>query len=73
MGWLYALMKVFVAPKTAKKFHPMGNGANLALEFATDGRIPDCKMLPREYGGEDGSGDGKLGDLTGEVRRLRFE
>ncbi|KAH7018547.1 CRAL-TRIO domain-containing protein [Microdochium trichocladiopsis] len=52
MGFMYGLMKLFVAAKTIKKFHPMSNGGALALEF------PDSKvaglgdMLPKEYGGK---------------------
>ncbi|KAK8017092.1 phosphatidylinositol transfer protein SFH5 [Apiospora rasikravindrae] len=52
MGWLYAVVKIFVAERTAKKFHPMGNGANMSAEFA-DSKVPGLgKMLPKEYGGQ---------------------
>ncbi|KAK8075832.1 hypothetical protein PG997_010495 [Apiospora hydei] len=52
MGWLYAVVKVFVAERTAKKFHPMGNGANMSAEFA-DSKVPGLgQMLPKEYGGQ---------------------
>ncbi|KAG6368582.1 hypothetical protein INS49_002795 [Diaporthe citri] len=71
MGWMYAVIKVFIAPKTAKKFHPMANGGNLAAEFKTAGL--DEKQLPKEYGGEGGSGDGKMKDVPGLVSELKFE
>lgn len=71
MGWMYAVIKVFIAPKTAKKFHPMANGGNLAAEFKTSGL--DAKQLPKEYGGEGGSGDGKMKDIPGLVDELKFE
>ncbi|KAK7961608.1 uncharacterized protein PG986_002433 [Apiospora aurea] len=52
MGWIYAVVKVFVAERTAKKFHPMGNGANMSAEFA-DSKVPGLgQMLPKEYGGQ---------------------
>jgi hypothetical protein len=48
MGFLYGVIKLFVAEKTRKKFHPMSNGGALNREFeAWLG-----KMLPKEYGGE---------------------
>lgn len=54
MGFMYGLMKLFVAPKTIKKFHPMSNGANLAKEF-TDSKVPGLgEKLPAEYGGKGG-------------------
>ncbi|KUI59698.1 Phosphatidylinositol transfer protein SFH5 [Cytospora mali] len=71
MGWMYALIKVFIAEKTAKKFHPMANGANLAAEFKESNL--DAKQLPKEYGGEGGSGDGKMKDIPGLVSVLKFE
>ncbi|KUI64229.1 Phosphatidylinositol transfer protein SFH5 [Cytospora mali] len=71
MGWMYALIKVFIAEKTAKKFHPMANGANLAAEFKESHL--DAKQLPKEYGGEGGSGDGKMKDIPGLVSILKFE
>lgn len=50
MGWMYAAMKLFLAPATLKKFHPMSSGKSLALE------MPDIKQdLPQEYGGAKGS------------------
>ncbi|KAI0473371.1 CRAL/TRIO domain-containing protein [Xylariaceae sp. FL0804] len=49
---MYGFMKLFVAAKTIKKFHPMANGANLAKEFG-DSAIPDLgAKLPAEYGGK---------------------
>lgn len=52
MGFMYAFMKIFVAPKTIKKFHPMSNGAGLALEFS-DAKVKGLgDMLPPEYGGK---------------------
>lgn len=71
MGWMYALIKVFIAEKTAKKFHPMANGANLAAEFKSSGL--DETQLPKEYGGQGGSGDGKMKDIPGLVNELKFE
>ncbi|KAK4178550.1 CRAL-TRIO domain-containing protein [Triangularia setosa] len=54
MGFVYGFMKLFVAPKTIKKFHPMSNGANLAKEFA-ESRIKGLgEKLPVEYGGKGG-------------------
>jgi len=53
MGFLYGFMKMFVAPKTIKKFHPMSNGGKLADEFAQSSRIADLgQRLPVEYGGK---------------------
>lgn len=72
MGWMYAVIKVFIAEKTAKKFHPMANGSNLAAEFKTNGAL-DPKLLPKEYGGEGGSGDGKMKDIPGLINELKFE
>ncbi|CAH0044738.1 unnamed protein product [Clonostachys solani] len=47
MGWMYAAMKLFLAPATLKKFHPMSSGTTLAAE------LPQIKSsLPKEYGGE---------------------
>ncbi|KAK0702561.1 CRAL-TRIO domain-containing protein [Apiosordaria backusii] len=54
MGFVYGFMKLFVAPKTIKKFHPMSNGANLAKEFS-ESRIKGLgEKLPAEYGGKGG-------------------
>jgi hypothetical protein len=55
MGFVYAFMKLFVAAKTIKKFHPMSNGANLAREFVGGGSsgVKDLgERLPVEYGGK---------------------
>ena len=52
MGFVYAFMKLFVAAKTIKKFHPMSNGANLAREFGTSGVKDLAERLPAEYGGK---------------------
>jgi phosphatidylinositol transfer protein SFH5 len=73
MGWMYALIKLFVAAKTAKKFHPMSNGVNLAAEFVkkADGGL-DGKLLPKEYGGTSGNGDGTFAGVEGVVDRLKF-
>lgn len=53
MGFIYAFMKLFVAQKTIKKFHPMSNGANLARELTTSSRVKNLiDELPQEYGGK---------------------
>ncbi len=55
MGFVYSFMKLFVAAKTIKKFHPMSNGGRLAAEFATSSKIADLgQRLPNEYGGKAG-------------------
>lgn len=72
MGWMYTVIKLFVAAKTAKKFHPMANGANLAAEFKASGAF-DATQLPKEYGGAAGAGDGKMKELPGLVDALKFE
>ena len=55
MGFVYAFMKLFVAAKTIKKFHPMNNGANLAKEVATSSKVKGLgELLPKEYGGKGG-------------------
>lgn len=52
MGFVYTFMKLFVAAKTIKKFHPMSNGGNLALEFG-DSKVEGLgEQLPAEYGGK---------------------
>jgi hypothetical protein len=48
MGFLYGFIKLFVAEKTRKRFHPMSNGGALNREFESW----LGKMLPKEYGGE---------------------
>lgn len=52
MGFFYGVMKLFVAKKTLKKFHPMSAGTNLAKEFVDSkvGGLGD--KLPAEYGGK---------------------
>lgn len=62
MGFMYAMIKPFLAAKTVKKFHPMTNGANLAREFAWG------EKLPVEYGGKgaDLKATGKETLLSGE-------
>lgn len=72
MGWMYAVVKVFIAEKTAKKFHPMANGANLGAEFKASGSL-DETQLPKEYGGQGGAGDGKMKEVPGLVDALKFE
>ncbi|KAI0014983.1 CRAL/TRIO domain-containing protein [Xylariomycetidae sp. FL0641] len=53
MGFMYAFMKLFVAAKTVKKFHPMSNGGALAKEFASSSQIPNLgEKLPAAYGGK---------------------
>ncbi|OQU99664.1 CRAL/TRIO domain-containing protein [Cladophialophora immunda] len=53
MGFIYTFMKLFVAAKTIKKFHPMSNGANLAREMVTSSKVKGLgDMLPAEYGGK---------------------
>ncbi len=48
MGFVYGFIKLFVAAKTSKKFHPMSNGRALNKEFE-----PWLgKMIPKEYGGD---------------------
>lgn len=52
MGAIYAFMKLFVAAKTVKKFHPMSNGGVLANEFG-DSKLQGLgAMIPKEYGGK---------------------
>jgi hypothetical protein len=52
MGFVYAFMKLFVAAKTIRKFHPMSNGGALAAEFA-DSKVKALgEKLPTEYGGK---------------------
>lgn len=52
MGFIYGAMKLFVAPKTIKKFHPMSNGGALALEFP-DSKVENLgEKLPAAYGGK---------------------
>lgn len=49
------MIKVFVAEKTRKKFHPMSNGGALANEFGEStwfGEKSLVAMLPATYGGK---------------------
>lgn len=52
MGFVYTFMKLFVAPKTIKKFHPMSNGGNLAAEFGASKVAALGEKLPANYGGK---------------------
>ncbi|KAI1736045.1 CRAL-TRIO domain-containing protein [Xylaria scruposa] len=52
MGFMYGFMKLFVAARTIKKFHPMSNGANLAKEDFGGSKAPLLQTLPPEYGGK---------------------
>lgn len=47
MGWVFAAMKLFLAPETVKKFHPLSYGTSLAGECKTFGA-----ELPTAYGGK---------------------
>ncbi|KAI0881303.1 CRAL/TRIO domain-containing protein [Annulohypoxylon maeteangense] len=52
MGFMYGVMKLFVAPKTIKKFHPMSNGGALSKEFG-ESKVPGLgDKIPTEYGGK---------------------
>ncbi|KAI0547038.1 CRAL-TRIO domain-containing protein [Xylaria curta] len=52
MGFMYGFMKLFVAARTIKKFHPMSNGGNLAKEDFGGSKAPLLQTLPPEYGGK---------------------
>ncbi|TWU74277.1 Non-classical phosphatidylinositol transfer protein (PITP) [Metarhizium rileyi] len=47
MGWMFGVMKLFLAPATLRKFHPMTSGASLAAELKGV-----SASLPKEYGGQ---------------------
>lgn len=47
MGWMFGAMKLFLAPATLRKFHPMTSGTTLASELPTI-----VSSLPAEYGGK---------------------
>ena len=47
-------IKLFVAAKTAKKFHPLSNGGNLAQEFGESKVKTLSEKLPSDYGGKGG-------------------
>ncbi|KAJ4293053.1 Non-classical phosphatidylinositol transfer protein (PITP) [Collariella sp. IMI 366227] len=66
MGFVYAFMKLFVAAKTIKKFHPMANGGNLAQEFGQSKVTGLGERLPTNYGG-------KGGELQEQGRGPRLE
>ncbi|KAL7961737.1 CRAL-TRIO domain-containing protein [Trichoderma compactum] len=46
MGWMFGAMKLFLAPATLKKFHPMTSGTTLSTELKSI-----APSLPKEYGG----------------------
>lgn len=52
MGFVYSFMKLFVAAKTIKKFHPMSNGGGLAAEFGESEVQGLGGRLPGVYGGQ---------------------
>ncbi|EEY23938.1 patellin-4 [Verticillium alfalfae VaMs.102] len=66
MGFMYAFMKLFVATKTAKKFHPMTYGSGLANEFADASVDGLGEKLPQAYGGNGGdlATEGKTTELA---------
>ena len=70
-GWVYAAMKLFLAPATLKKFHPMASGTSLAAELKGIG------ALPKEYGGKGPSvKEGqtvKLGDKDAQKKEEKEE
>ncbi|KAF7544429.1 hypothetical protein G7Z17_g9953 [Cylindrodendrum hubeiense] len=47
MGWMFGAMKLFLAPATLRKFHPMSSGTTLATELKSI-----VSSLPKEYGGQ---------------------
>ncbi|CVK90183.1 related to SFH5-phospholipid transporter [Fusarium mangiferae] len=47
MGWMFGAMKLFLAPATLRKFHPMTSGTTLATELKSI-----VSTLPKEYGGQ---------------------
>jgi phosphatidylinositol transfer protein SFH5 len=52
MGFMYELIKRFVAERTRRRFHPMSNGGALAREFGASKVVGLGEMLPVEYGGK---------------------
>jgi phosphatidylinositol transfer protein SFH5 len=52
MGFMYGLMKMFVAKKTVKKFHPMSNSKAMLHEFGESKVEGLGKQLPPDYGGD---------------------
>ncbi|KAL4870229.1 CRAL-TRIO domain-containing protein [Aspergillus spectabilis] len=61
MGWMFALIKLFVNQNTTRKFHPISNGANLAREFP--GLV---EKFPKAYGGE-------ASELEGSARTVALK
>lgn len=59
MGWMYGAMKLFLAPATLRKFHPMTSGTTLATDLTSI-----VSTLPAEYGGKGPSAN------TGETVKL---
>ncbi|KAH6887944.1 CRAL-TRIO domain-containing protein [Thelonectria olida] len=47
MGWMFGAMKLFLAPATLRKFHPMSSGTSLVNELKSI-----ASTLPKEYGGQ---------------------
>ncbi|KAG5922036.1 hypothetical protein E4U53_003738 [Claviceps sorghi] len=47
MGWMFGFMKLFLAPATLRKFHPMTSGTTLSTELKSI-----AGSLPKEYGGQ---------------------
>ncbi|KAG6114122.1 hypothetical protein E4U13_003506 [Claviceps humidiphila] len=47
MGWMFGFMKLFLAPATLRKFHPMTSGTSLSTELKSL-----VASLPKEYGGQ---------------------
>lgn len=47
MGWMFGFMKLFLAPATLRKFHPMTSGKTLSTELKSI-----SASLPMEYGGQ---------------------
>lgn len=60
MGWVYGLIKSFIAPKTLQKLNTISNGAELAKDFGEYGY-----NLPPVYGGK-----GYVLDAQGVAPRL---
>lgn len=47
MGWVFGVMKLFLAPATLRKFHPISSGTSLSTELKSI-----SSSLPKEYGGQ---------------------
>jgi phosphatidylinositol transfer protein SFH5 len=65
MGFFYGIIKLFVAAKTSKKFHPMSNSKAMVHEFGGSKVAGLGKMLPPDYGG-----DGKTLEQVGKEVHL---